>query len=266
MMDQPSVPPEKPLRRKGRVMSIILIILLDCLLVLGLIFFFQLYVGSPNQFETSTNWAGYAVASDVHNPQPTVTRVEASWTVPTVVSTSRNTYSATWIGIGGQFGKNNLIQVGTEQDSIDGMETLMAWYELLPDFQVPIPSITVSAGDHITASISLRNSASNIWQIQIVDSAGAPDEQSFTKEVVYNSSKLSAEWIVERPNLNNILRPLADFQQETFTGCTATLAGITGTITEFPHIQSVMYSQNRQITSVSSIASNGTSFTVNYEG
>jgi len=32
----------------------------------------------------SANWAGYAVSSDLQNPQPTVTYVNASWTVPTL--------------------------------------------------------------------------------------------------------------------------------------------------------------------------------------
>jgi len=264
-MEQRSVPTEKLPRRKRRVMLIILIILLDCLLILTLIFFFQFYVDSSNRIETSFDWAGYVVASDLHNPKPTVTGVEASWTVPNVVVTARDSFSATWIGVGGQF-DGSLIQVGTEQDSVNGTKMCLAWYELLPELQVPIPSIAVSAGDNITASITLTNSTSNAWRIQIVDSAGASKDQSFIKDFTYNSSKLSAEWIVERPNVNNVLRPLANFQQETFTDCKATVAGKTEAINEFPHIQAVMYSQNREIASVSSIRSNDASFTVNYAG
>jgi uncharacterized protein (UPF0333 family) len=51
--------------------------------------------------ETSRNWAGYVVASDLQNPQPTVTSISAFWTVPTVVISSNDTFSAVWIGIGG---------------------------------------------------------------------------------------------------------------------------------------------------------------------
>ena len=75
-------PPEKPPMRKGRIFTILLIILLDSLLVLALILFFPLLTGSANRRLTSSDWSGYVVATDVNNPQPLVTRIKASWTVP----------------------------------------------------------------------------------------------------------------------------------------------------------------------------------------
>jgi hypothetical protein len=60
-----------------------------------------------------TNWAGYAVVSDIQNPQANVTGVSASWAVPEVIVSSEDKFSAVWIGIGGFF-DNSLIQTGTE--------------------------------------------------------------------------------------------------------------------------------------------------------
>lgn len=76
---------------------------------------------------------------------------------------------------------------------------------------------------------------------------------------------LSAEWIVERPTVNNRVRTLAAFGKITFTGCTATIDGNVGTISSFPTIQVTMYNrQNVRLVSVSSLTAKGSSFTVNY--
>ena len=258
-------PPEKPPMRKGRIFTILLIILLDSLLVLALILFFPLLAGSANRRLTSSDWSGYVVATDVNNPQPLVTRIEASWTVPRVGVSIRASFSATWIGIGGQF-DGTLIQTGTEQDSINGVGTYSAWYELLPNDEVTIASLSVSAGDRITASISLSNPTANTWLIEIHDFTGATGEQSFQNSFVYVSSMLSAEWIVERPRVNNVLRNLADFSELTFTGCAATVGGKVVTVSSLPSIQVTMYTHNTELVSVSPLASNGSSFTVNYVG
>ena len=85
-----------------------------------------------------TNWSGYIAASDLQNPQPTVTGISASWTVPKIkASSQRDTFSAVWIGIGGFF-DNTLIQVGTEQDDIGGLGNYTVWYEFLPEFSIII--------------------------------------------------------------------------------------------------------------------------------
>ena len=261
-------PPEKPPMRKGRIFTILLIILLDSLLVLALILFFPLLIGSTNQRLISSDWSGYAAATNLNNPQPLVTSVDASWVVPKVGVSIRDSFSATWIGVGGQFSTidSTLIQTGTEQDSIDGVGTYSAWYELLPNDEVTIASLSISAGDRITASISLSDPTTNTWLIEIHDFTGAADEQSFQDSFVYVSSMLSAEWIMERPTVNNALRNLADFSELTFTGCSATVGGKVETISSLPSIQVTMYTQNTELTSVSPLAADGSSFTVNYIG
>lgn len=59
---------------------------------------------------TSGNWSGYAAA--VSSPAASIT---GEWQVPTVTSTSGNSYSSAWIGIDG-FNNRHLIQTGTEED------------------------------------------------------------------------------------------------------------------------------------------------------
>jgi hypothetical protein len=254
--------PEKPRVKKGRILPILLIILVDCVLVSALILFFPLLTGSTNRSVNSYDWSGYVLATNLNNPQPLVTAIEASWIVPDIGVSPRNSFSATWIGVGGQFGSDNtLIQAGTEQDSMNGVATYSAWCELLPNTEVTIGSLSVLPGDRITASISLSDPSTSTWLLEIHDFTR---RQSYQNSVVYASSMLSAEWIVERPKINGVLRNLADFSELTFTGCAATVGGKIETINSLPYIEVTLYNQNTKLASVSPLASNGSSFTVNY--
>jgi hypothetical protein len=131
----------------------------------------------------------------------------------------------------------------------------------LPNDAITITTIDVSKGDEITASINLADSAANIWSIEMVD---LTNSQSFHENVFYNSSRLSAEWIVERPFVNSGLSTLANFGKITFTNSSAAMNTSVGTITNFPRARVIMQNQNVPLVSVSSISSDGSSFTVTY--
>ncbi len=181
--------------------------------------------------------------------------------MPKVNALAGNGYSATWIGIGGQLDKS-LIQVGTEHDVVNGEDTYTAWYELLPSFAVRLTSIAVSPVDTMIASINLVNSDTNQWSIQISD---ATSGQAFSRNVVYNSTRSSGEWIVERPNINNQTSTLADFGNITFTGCHINVNNVTGSIAKFSSSKIEMAnSKNAKLTSVSALTDKGSSFTVSY--
>ncbi len=173
----------------------------------------SLFASYP-QSVSSLSWAGYTIERN-SNSQFEVIAVNASWIVPKVNASAGNGYSATWIGIGGELEKS-LIQVGTEQDVINGQDSYTVWYELLPSFAVRLTSIAVSPGDTMIASINLVNSGTSQWSIQISD---ATTGQVSSQNVVYNSTRSSGEWIVERPTINNQVGTLADFGNITFTDC-----------------------------------------------
>ena len=263
--EYPSLPPlPSPRGRDKRTLMLLLTpILLTAVLIFALILVSPRATSPTTQQLTSSNWSGYCVASDLNTPQPQVTSLSASWTVPAVSVSIGNSYSAAWIGVGGQFDKT-LIQAGTEQDSIDGREVYTAWYELLPRDAVTIDSLSISSGDKITGSISLSNQTANTWLIEITD---VTNGQSFEKSIVYVSSMLSAEWIVEAPMLVNRVATLANFGQITFTDCKATIGGVTGTINSFPSGQITLNGrQHVELATVSTYTSGGSSFTVNYDG
>jgi hypothetical protein len=213
------------------------------------------------------NWAGYEVINNFANPKSTVQGISGSWTVPSVKNLGSDTYSSVWVGIGGQFDQT-LIQVGTEQDSTNGSANYYAWYELLPSNSVPIATFQVSPGDQMAASISLIQANSSLWTITIDDLS---NHGHFQNDFNYNSQKLTAEWIVERPEVNGILTQLADFGSVTFTQCTAILSGTSGAISHFSYNDIYMQpelvnNKSIQLVTVSMLENGGTQFTVSYIG
>jgi hypothetical protein len=248
--------------RIGRILiAAFFIILLFASLFYTLTFLETFLTGTDSRSLISLDWAGYVVVSDYANPQPTIEGVNSSWTVPRVNPSQTDQFSAAWIGIGGQL-DDTLIQTGTEHDSVNGEAVYSVWYELLPNDSIPIATINVSPGDQIKASINLIDSANNKWSIEIRD---ATNGQPFQNDFYYYSSQLSAEWIIERPTINNVLRGLADFGSATFIDSYATVDTTVGNIKSFPYSQVIMHNrQNNPLVTVSSLDSKGSGFTIDY--
>ena len=215
-----------------------------------------------NQSITSSIWSGYVVNTDLGNPQPLVTYVNASWIVPSTFATSTDTYSSAWIGIGGFQPDRSLIQTGTEHDYVNGREFYSAWYEILPDQAIRIEEMSISPGDLISASIELTNPQTNEWKIEIKD---ITKNQEFSIDLIYNSSKITAEWIVERPTVNNQISSLANFGTLSFNDCYAIINENTAPIGNYPHSQVTMTNDlSLQLASISPLNENQTGFIVHY--
>jgi hypothetical protein len=222
---------------------------------------------TPPVLTSAQNWAGFVVASDLQNPQPMIIGVSASWIVPVITPSGLNAFSSIWIGIGGEFDQS-LIQTGTEHDSLGGLTQYSAWYEMLPNLSTPIDTIDVSPGNLIEASIQLVDSNTNLWAISLSD---VTKGQSFQNNFTYNSGRLSAEWIVERPELTTTgsLTYLANFGNITFTDCRVVFQDKSGAISDFPSTEVVMDAQLRggqflQLVDVSALSDLGTKFTVTF--
>jgi hypothetical protein len=113
----------------------------------------------------------------------------------------------------------------------------------------------------ILRKITLANENASTWSIEISDVTRG---EQFKKVVVYNSSMLSAEWIVERPKVDGAVSTLADFGNVTFTECKATVDGVTKAIGNFSYAQFVMHDEDTSLVSVSPLNADGSGFTVSY--
>ena len=156
-----------------------------------------------------------------------------------------------------------MIQTGTLQGIRDGEMIYYAWYELLPNTAVRIHSLHVEPGDKMAASVTLVDENKNLWLVQIHDLTKG---ESYSRNFSYSSSRLSAEWIVERPSISGKVTTLADFSSATFTDCQATINYITGTINTYPGYKLVMYSDEAKLVGVSQLSPDGSSFTIDYLG
>src|SRR6202451_1531996 len=161
-------------------------------------------LSGPSNETLSNNWSGYGI-----NGGGTYTTVQRSWTVPAVSYQSYSgspdvEASSTWIGVGGQDSDETLIQIGTMQAAApNGDAEYFAWYEVLPDTEVPIrrKQYPVKPGDTITATIQCTAAcapyALSTWVLTLTNPSSWP--QPYTITLQYASSLTSVEWIMEGP-------------------------------------------------------------------
>lgn len=178
----------------------------------------------------SPNWSGYEATG------ATFTSVSGSWTVPPATCTPGVTsYSAAWVGIDGVPGDDTVEQDGTDSDCTGSQARYYAWYEMFGDvaidsgYAVPLPD-TVSAGDLMSASVSVTGSS---WTLTISDASGLQPWSETIPITWAGPRQLSAEWIVERPDVcdnhdNCPPSSLTDFGTVSFTGAMANGEPISG--------------------------------------
>jgi hypothetical protein len=202
----------------------------------------------------STNWAGYM------SPAGNFTGISGSWTVPHAGGNGiSESGDAAWIGIGGVTG-SDLIQVGTD-DTVtkDGQASTIAFYEMLPAPETPIPAMSVAAGDVMSAEIRLISGSQ--WQISIND---VTQHETFSITVTYASTQSSAEWIQEDPSYAaGSLVPFDVFGSVSFTDSLATSNGVSQNLIDSGAQKIILINRRgRALATPSAIGGDGGSFTV----
>jgi len=219
--------------------------------------------------EESTNWSGYAVEGTAF------THALGSWTVPTVnCSKTPNTYSSFWVGIDG-WTSSTVEQTGTDSDCDGSSPSYYAWYEFYPAGSVLISSVTVSPGNHISASVTY-NSGSSFTITLTNETTG----KSYSKTgTVSKAKRTSAEWIAEAPccTRRGGILPLADFGTvdlgEDYTDVSdtndATDSSVSGVISAFGTnvYESIMVNgtTGADESVPSALSSDGSSFTATWD-
>ena len=205
----------------------------------------------------SLNWAGYGIGA----ASGSVTAVNGAWVQPAVSCAKGSTYSSFWVGIDG-FNSATVEQTGTLAYCSSGVAHYSAWYEAYPAASVTISSITVHAGDHFTASVTYSGGQFTTTINDVTTS------QSFSISfTVASAVRSSAECIAERPSIGGSITKLANFGTVNFTGCTATIGGVTGNFGSFAGLQSIdMVGRSGKVIAQTSALSGGTSFSVTWKG
>ena len=161
---------------------------------------------------TALNWAGYyATGAD-----GSVTKVTGSWVEPKVKCGIEPSLAVFWLGMDGVTSQT-VEQTGTQVTCVAGVAVASAWYELYPRPVKPITSLTVAAGDRVTATVSYA-SGDFVLSIEV---AG----HYFNKTVALTADRSSAECIVERTTNSTGFIDLTDFGTLKFKSCKATVDG-----------------------------------------
>jgi hypothetical protein len=193
----------------------------------------------------SHNWAGYIAGEDRASSQY-YTGATTVLSVPLPGYTSQTAGEvSSWVGIGGATSTSkDLIQAGVRQSVSGDQVQYVAWYETLPEAEQDIDMV-VNPGDQVAVTVKVVHSADaslrqasdadDLWQITITDG-----QQRFQKVLAYASCHCSAEWIVETPEQNGQLAPLAAFELASMTQAAALVNGQAETIGQLNPTRSVL--------------------------
>jgi hypothetical protein len=169
----------------------------------------------------SYNWSGYAVV-----PSSTaVQSVQGSWAVPAVNSgVTPSGWSCTWVGIDGVYSSTveqiGTMSLGSAAAADSSLPQYFAWFEMYPGPLTPIPGMTITPGNNVSAQVVYEGS--NVFYLAIEDHTMHVAAWTY-EESDGTVARSSAEWVVEAPTGLNGILPLADFGSETFTGASTTL-------------------------------------------
>lgn len=209
----------------------------------------------------SLNWAGYVVTP----PGGGVTQVTSVFTVPSAGLLPPG-FAATWTGIGG-YTTPDLIQAGVAEGSLPSLPLLgpqyYAWFEMLPNAEVPIsgctgdPTCSVSPGDKI--GVVIKQLGPTSWIIAMANDG----HWTWNKQVTYDSSGSSAEWILEAPQVAGLQTLVAPVSVASFGPKSSYVAGgVTHTLAQGNPTTIVQSPGFFDEAVPSAVAANGQSFDV----
>jgi hypothetical protein len=169
----------------------------------------------------STNWAGLALLGPATSfGTNSFYAMWGQWNVPIGeqqynTCTGGTEYSATWVGMDGSPGKSSdVVQAGTESDAYCAggvtYPNYYAWYEWYPAYTQQIDNFPISPGQDISVEVTVSGptSAAIFMTNQTTNQFVAI---GFDAPAGTNFVGNSAEWVVERPEINNKLGTLANY-------------------------------------------------------
>jgi hypothetical protein len=172
---------------------------------------------------TSNNWSGYVITTPASATK--YAEIFAAWDVPRAYAQSGFAswhHSTLWVGIDG-WGTPDVVQAGTDQDSLTAFwvqtSSYDAWTEWYPLSSATISNFPVNPGDEVEVwtwvgtSTGAYSATGNVgwfylWNVteNVVAaylSTTAPSGTTFNGH--------TAEWVMERPEVNGSLSSLADY-------------------------------------------------------
>jgi hypothetical protein len=179
--------------------------------------------GASNASASSYNWSGPAVLDTAHHAfsQEAIFGV---FTVPTArqafgACTGGWDYASIWPGLDG-WGSSDVLQGGVEADAYcSGGSTASyysAWVEWYPYGEVRVSSPTVNPGDQLL--VEVWNTSATTGYVYFYDyTNGQAAEYYLTAPSGYGLNGSSAEWIIERPEVNGSYATLTNYVSDVWS-------------------------------------------------
>ncbi len=189
---------------------------------------------------TSTNWTGESLVSNALSfGNGAFKQVLGLWVVPSVqqaVGTCSGTdVSAIWVGLDGARGvSSDVLQAGTEGDvgCVNGnpAPNIYPWFEWYPDYSYEITNFPLAVGSSVFVSVQATSATTGTAMIVNLQT-GAYTTTPITPPAGTQLIGNSAEWIMERPTLeNDQLGTLSDFGVAMMCYELAQAVGVSGSV------------------------------------
>lgn len=221
------------------------------------------------------NWSGYIFQNDNSSwGKSAFKQVSGRWTVPSVQPpfgackgkvTLPDMETFVWVGIDGVASGAGLIQAGTSSQALCTKGKTSAnywtWYEWVPDVSIVITNIDTRPGDVFTSTVSATSPTSG--RIYIVNMT-TRQSASMRLKAPAGGQLLgqTAEWIVERPQVDGEYVDLANYIHVIMTKASATAQGKTFIPSKTPPKKvelrrAIMVDDNDKTISIPSILGDG---------
>ena len=166
---------------------------------------------------TSDNWSGAVI-----NPAAgrTFQRVDAGWTVVQAWAPQAGSYHmSSWVGIDGS-GSDDVVQGGIAHEVTEPGDaaTYYFWYEWYPNLEVQITNLTVSPGDLAGCTVTATSTTTATILIGSGNNNVSINVQAPKGTTLQGNC---AEWVVERPMINNAYSILPNYGSIKFAGVAA---------------------------------------------
>jgi hypothetical protein len=198
--------------------------------------------GTAAADNTTSNWGGLVMTD-----APLYTQAWGSWTIPEIQippgGASPSYSCAIWVGLGGYLNDENLLQAGVAQAlGGAGPAECFPWYEWYPAPPIMVTGLAAEAGHTIAVFVGAYDDGSGrglvgmanlitgdaipmtVIPLPTLDACG-----NTVNPPIKAPSGLSAEWIVERPDLGcggpEHYAELPDFGEVNFTHAAAVSGG-----------------------------------------
>jgi len=165
---------------------------------------------------TSQNWSGWVISPTTDLFSTNSTSITGSWAAPAVLpwplgaTCSSATYATSqWVGFDG-FTSSDVLQAGTQTNCGN---SAYFWYEWYPNAETEV-DIGLLPGHFVGVSVYYDDAAlssSPGYAVLCNDTTDACSSVGFSPPAGTTYAGNSAEWIVERPEVNGVLADLPNY-------------------------------------------------------